>query len=243
MDKEKLFNGVIAEEIARNKLFAKKDVRTNKRRSHNERLSAPFKELEARNRETRRAAKDFVKDGKTWRTSNKSKQPNVQGVLVVIGEAPKSKLTQDHVAVCLVSYDRPDARYPDEKLTDPYDEGVIRYRFAFIPNSALEDTLKVDGYPLGKRDMHFTTSPEQRLWRDEFIPKNDTVGSAGNQFHRAISGTNLLSWIETIGYRSALAETEADVKNAEDTLVWLVGLASDPELNPHLSQNANSVRG
>ena len=201
------------------------------RRQEAKRL-APFVYLEDQNVATREAFLDFIEDGNTWR-SHTSKSKNVQGLVVVLRDAPQTEATPEDVVASFLRY----TTSPDHDIeTDYSGAGDAQFISAFIAKSALERVLNNSGYTFkGVADgqVRFFGS-------DRILPVGDLMVQ-GNNFTNKALGVSIDTEFAFSDYDKVVTDALSDVVMSQDILLHVERAAMVVEHNPHLNVPVREV--
>lgn len=224
MDKERLYKA-IGEETTELRRREKRERRAQLKKQLSsrarERHAAPFKALEERHSNALEQLGKLVEGGKTWKYNDGSANSKKQGIIVVLGEAPKSDVTPDHVAVCVAG------------IVDPDYFGARKYpsfKFAFIPRESLEEAIQAESYPLGN------VANKQCVIRNEDFSSPEKFQALTNK-HAYTDG--IKNWMH---HRQALSSATSEIEALEGNITWVTAAAVDPELNPHLQVSIESAQ-
>jgi hypothetical protein len=231
VDRKELFGSVVKSEVRAQRELERKETRAEKakqaKRREIEKRTAPFVAIEERHVAAMKSLKSFIKARRPneWNVTDKNDKDAAvkRGILVVLGDAPKSDVTPDHVAVCLSAIQRPVAY---RNVTNDANQFKAVFTFVLIPRESLQGVIEATGYPL------------------DGIPTNglirrDEASNAGYEI-RSAKGQAESPWDNDKGrndsrrmYRN-LHDMTQTYKQFEANLDWVMTAAADPELNPHL---------
>lgn len=254
MDQEQLLGSVFRKEVKARQVQEKRAAQAaikatreqqvrNAEKAATERRQGAFESLGKRNTAVIDEVRAFTKGGAVWNVDSKGGYANrirKQGKVVILAPAPKSKVTPDHVAVCLVS--SLEVWDPDYVYNMKADRKAAQFRFAFAPRNRLDKVVgEVDRYPFSSIPADELVCRDEDTYYDQYSRYGGGDESSLSSRGRSLNSGYTTSRIKRAAYKVGLRECTATIEAVEHDLEWVLQAASDTDLNPHLRFQAGGV--
>jgi hypothetical protein len=254
MDKDRLLGPVLRQEAKKRrkqeKAAAKAAIRAAQAKELEEAEQAAsksrqdaFEDLGKRNTSVIERVRAFTEGGASWGDKPKSKFDDRvirQGKVVVLAPAPRSKVTPDHVAVCLVGY--AESRWYGSGDTFTTHRKWAYFSFAFVPRDELDKVVnRKGGYPLSAvRESGILARTESTYLDTQGLgaENSSSITQRGSALSKVSYAT---SRQKRVAYEAELSKYTAGVATAEHSLEWVLQAAADADLNPHLQDSAEAI--